>query len=151
LEAFNRHGADFLLIGGMNFLLRHQPVTTFDTDLWVRDDGENLLRVANALADLGAEWGATTDSFCAVPRDAEWLTRQPIFCLTSKAGAIDIFRSVQGLESYDVCAARAVATTRSGVSFRSLSDRDMLACQLALPAGERRLDRIAYLERILKS
>ena len=133
----------------MNFLLRHQPVTTFDTDLWVRDVPDNLLRVANALADLGAEWGATTDAFRAVPRDAEWLMRQPIFCLTSKAGAINIFRSVRGLESYDACAARAVVTTRDGLSFRSLSDRDMLACQLALPEGERRLDRVAYLERIL--
>jgi hypothetical protein len=149
LEAFRRHGVDFLLIGGMNFLVRHQPVTTFDTDLWVNDNEENLGRVTAALTELGAEWGSSNATFGPVPRDTKWLMRQMVFCLTSKAGAIDIFRSVRGLESYAVCSARAVETTRDGVSFRSLSDRDMLACQLALPEGERRLDRVAYLERIL--
>jgi hypothetical protein len=54
------------------------------------------------------------------------------------------------LESYAVCAARAVDAQRDGVTFRSLSDRDMLACQLALPENERRRDRVAYLERLLQ-
>jgi hypothetical protein len=44
LETFNRRQAGYLLIGGMNFLLRHQPVLTFDVDLWVADTPENLRR-----------------------------------------------------------------------------------------------------------
>ena len=149
LETFSRHRADFVLIGGVNFLIRHQPVTTFDTDLWIADTEENLVRVVAALVELGAEWGESISTFGPVPRDPAWLKRQSVFCLTSRAGAIDIFRSVLGLESYAACAARAVETTCDGVTFRALSDRDMLACQLALPESERRLDRIAYLERLL--
>ena len=38
LETFNRHQVACLLIGGMNFLLRHQPVLTFDIDLWISDE-----------------------------------------------------------------------------------------------------------------
>ncbi len=149
LQTFSRLGVDFLLIGGMNFLLRHQPVTTFDIDLWVRDDDANLDRVAAALHELGAEWGDSASTFRPVPADMAWLRRQSVFCLTSKAGAIDIFRSVYGLGDYESCRARSVETTRDGITFRSLSDLDMLACQLALPEGERRLDRVAYLKKLL--
>jgi hypothetical protein len=40
--------------------------------------------------------------------------------------------------------------TLEDIAYRSLSDADMLACQLALPQGERRLDRVAYFENLLK-
>ena len=43
LETFNRHEVAWLLIGGMNFLLRHKPVLTFDVDLWVDDTVQNRL------------------------------------------------------------------------------------------------------------
>ena len=45
LATMNRHGCQFLLIGGMNFMLRHQPILTYDVDLWVEDSDENRRRV----------------------------------------------------------------------------------------------------------
>ena len=51
LETLNRHQVDCLLIGGMNFLLRHQPMLTFDVDVWVADTPDNLRRCESALAD----------------------------------------------------------------------------------------------------
>ncbi len=54
LETFHRHEVDAILIGGMNFLLRHQPVLTFDVDFCVKDTAENLSHVAAALLDLNA-------------------------------------------------------------------------------------------------
>jgi hypothetical protein len=149
LRTFAAHEVDCLLIGGMNFFLRHRPVSTFDVDFWVRDDGANLARVNAALVELEAEWGASAETFGPVPRDPEWLKRQPVLCLTSRAGAIDIFRSVRGLPSYAECRARSIKVEREGMPFYALSDADMLACQLALPEGERRLDRVAYLQKIL--
>jgi hypothetical protein len=32
LQTFNTCEVDYLLIGGMNFLLRHEPVLTYDID-----------------------------------------------------------------------------------------------------------------------
>ena len=152
LSVFAQANVDCLLIGGMNFYLRHRPVSTFDVDFWVRDDAENLQRVSAALLELQAQWGATEDAWAPVPRDAVWLTKQFVYCLTSPAGAIDIFRAVRGLESYEACKSRSLlCQTSDGIAYRSLSDADMLACQLALPEGERRLDRIAYLEKLLES
>jgi hypothetical protein len=151
LGAFDRHGVDAILIGGMNFLLRHQPVLTFDIDFWVRDSDENLVRVIAALRELGAEWGRDEKSWTPISNDTAWLLTQSVFCLTSSHGAIDIFCEVRGLErQYESCHRRSrVETTSSGIRYRSLSDEDMLACQLALPEAERRLDRVAFLQKHL--
>jgi hypothetical protein len=32
LETFSAQRVDYILIGGVNFLLRHEPVTTYDID-----------------------------------------------------------------------------------------------------------------------
>jgi hypothetical protein len=45
LQTLNEGQVDYLLIGGMNFLIRHLPELTFDVDIWVRDDTENLGRL----------------------------------------------------------------------------------------------------------
>ena len=52
LQTFNAHRVDYLLIGGMNFLLFHEPVLTFDVDLWIDDVPENL-RARNSAGRAG--------------------------------------------------------------------------------------------------
>ena len=152
LEACNRQQVDCLLIGGMNFLLRHQPELTFDVDLWARDDDANLERLNLALKELGAEWGRIETEWLPVPTDWHWLRIQGVFCLTTQHGAVDIFREVRGLEGrYDECRARAASgTTGSGVKFLGLSDEDMLACQEALPPGQRHERRMAILREAVR-
>jgi len=152
LESFARREVDAILIGGMNFLLRHQPVLTFDIDFWVRDVDENLSRAAAALRDLDAEWGKSEQTWGPLPVSHEWLKMQHVFCLTTKHGAVDIFREVRGLEGqYEACRDRAASSvTAHGIAYLSLSDQDMLACQLALPENERRLDRVVYLKKCLE-
>ncbi len=152
LETIERHRVDAILIGGMNFLLRHQPVLTYDVDFWVRDTEENLSRLVSGLRELEAEWGRDEASWAPIPETTQWLKSQAVFCLTTKYGAVDIFRELRGLEGqYEVCFNRAqLAVTTNGIAYRSLSDRDMLACQLALPEAERRLDRVTYLKKYLE-
>lgn len=95
LGTFNRHGVDYLLLGGMNFFLRHQQVLTFDIDLWIEDVPANLRRCEAALAALDAEWGITdADWGLVAQKPAGWLDRQHVYSLHSPHGAIDIFRSV---------------------------------------------------------
>lgn len=152
LETFNRQQVNYILIGGVNFLLRHEPVLTFDIDLWVEDSGENLERCEKALGLLDAEWGAAEDAWLAVRgRKSGWMASQAVFCLTSPHGAIDVFRTVRGLESWSECRCRAVeGRTLSGVAYVGLNDRDMLACQQALPEHEQRQDRIRILRNYLE-
>lgn len=147
LGALNDQQADYLLIGGMNFLLRHLPELTFDVDVWVRDDAANLERVNRTLQKLGAEWGASDKEWRAVSDDWRWLQRQGCFCLITKHGALDVFRDVRGLEGrYEECrAAASLSVTTNGVRYLALSDAHMLACQEALPPAERKQKRVEVL------
>jgi hypothetical protein len=148
LAAFNRHEVRYLLIGGVNYLLRHKPVLTFDIDLWIEDVEANRRRCEAALSELQAEWGQDEPDWRSVAtRTAGWLSTQSVYCLTSPHGAIDIFRSVQGLPDWQAAFSRAVSgQTAAGTSYRGLSDQDMLASQLSLPPETRKNDRIRDLQ-----
>jgi hypothetical protein len=150
-NALNDEQVDYLLIGGVNFLLRHLPEVTFDVDVWVRDESTNLERVNRALQKLGAEWGASENEWHAVPNDWHWLQRQGCFCMTTRHGALDVFRDVRGLEGrYEECRAAAVpSATTNGVRYLALSDANMLACQEALPLAERKQKRVEVLREAI--
>jgi hypothetical protein len=139
------------LIGGVNFLLRHEPELTFDVDIWVADNDDNLRKLNQALRAMGGEWGPTENEWASVPANHEWLKRQSIYCLTTRFGALDVFRDVAGLEGmYKECKAAALhSETASGAPYFGLSDQHMLACQEALPAGEQKPKRIEVLKKAL--
>ena len=151
LRTLNESQVDYLLIGGMNFLIRHLPELTFDVDIWVRDEAGNLERLNQSLRRLGAEWGRTEAEWRAVAEDWHWLQSQGVFCLTTSQGALDIFRDVRGLEGkYRECRDRGIPmATAAGVSFVGLSDPDMLTCQEALPLGEQKSRRMEVLRRAI--
>ena len=152
LRTLNQEQVDYLLIGGMNFLLRHVPELTWDVDIWVKDDAENLVRLNRALEYLGAEWGRTETEWRAVAQDWRWLQSQELFCLTTAQGALDVFRDVRGLEGrYLDCKGRGARShTATGIEFTGLSDEDMLACQDALPVEERKERRMQVLREAIQ-
>jgi hypothetical protein len=152
LSTLNDHRVDYLVIGGVNFLLRHTPVLTYDIDVWIEDSSDNRRRCEAALAELQAEWGMSDEDWGPVAtKRAGWLGVRSVYCLTSPSGAIDVFRFVKGMDDWAACRARAAAgKTGSGMAFWGLSDADMLRCQLALPEGQRNQARISYLEGVLR-
>ena len=151
LQTLKAEHVDYLLIGGMNFLLRHLPELTFDVDIWVRDNEENLKKLNRALRKLGGAWGRTEKDWNEISEDWHWLNSQSMFCLTTKHGALDIFREVLGLEGrYEECFSRATAaSTTTGIPFASLSDEDMLICQEHLPIGEQKSRRMEVLREAI--
>jgi hypothetical protein len=151
LETFNRQGVEHVLLGGMNFLLRHKPVLTFDVDFWINDTQENRARCEKALVELDASWGATDEEWESVKLlEPGWLSRQAMYCTMSPHGAIDIFRTVKGLGSWIESAASAArGKTANGTEYLGLSDKDMLKCQYALEENQRKLDRIRILEETI--
>ena len=151
LREFNGNEVAYILIGGMNFLLRHAPILTFDVDIWIEDSAANRDQCEKALGLLGAEWGATDDDWGPVTaKQPGWLLRQMLFCLTSPSGSIDVFRAVKGLESWVVCRERAYhGETAKGVPYWGLSDEDMLRSQTALDQNEQKQQRIQTLQEKL--
>jgi hypothetical protein len=152
LSALSEEQVDYLLIGGMNFLLRHYPELTFDVDIWVGEGMKNLGRLNVALKQLGAQWGPTEANWKDIPEDPAWLSKQGVYCLTTKYGALDIFREVAGLEgAYEACKARSVASkTATGIAYRGLADEDMLACQMALPLAHQKPQRVRILREAIR-
>jgi len=152
LDTMNQFGVAYLLIGGVNFMLRHVPILTFDVDLWIEDSNENRARCEQALVALDAEWGQTDADWGPVAkRPAGWLGSQAVFCLHSPTGAIDIFRRVKGLADWQSSFQRSVAeATSTGVGYHGISDNDMLLCQLALDAAMQKASRIQTLQAKLK-
>jgi hypothetical protein len=152
LTVFNRIGVRYLLIGGVNYALRHDYVITVDIDFWVEDTAENLAKINNALRELKAEWGPSEHNWRLVPEDPAWLKRQSAFCLTTPLGPVDIFRSVFGLENqFEECYARSLlCKTPRGIRFQSLSDQDMLQCQEVLDSASQKLDRMKTLRAAIE-
>ena len=152
LATMHDQGVRCLLIGGMNFLLRHEPVLTYDVDLWIEDTEENRRRCERALASLDAAWGATEAEWKPVAElPTGWLSRQPVFALTTAHGAVDIFRSLAGLSDWQASFADApLECTAAGTPYRGLSDRDMLRCQEALDPSECKLERVRKLREALE-
>ena len=153
LSKLNERQVAYLLIGGVNFMLRHQPITTGDIDVWIEDSEENRRRCELAVIELGAEWGRTDKDWgpvAALPPG--WLERQGMFCISTPFAPLDIFRSVPGLKSWQESRREAIqGTTQAGTRFFGISDRDMLECQLALAPGQEKQDRIRYLQSIIES
>ena len=110
-----------------------------------------MLDAVAPLEVLGASWGPDDESWQNV-RDlpANWMTWQGVFCLVSRFGSIDLFRSVQGLASWSESRQRAKSgLTATRIPYVGLSDEDMLQCQLALSEEERKLDRVRILQKVL--
>ena len=153
LQVLNDHGVQYILIGGVNFLLHHQPIATFDVDFWIEDSDENRARCHAALVALGASWG---------PDDEQWRERQgfagelvdvgKVFsALPAVTAGLICFARSRGLGSWSDSRQRArTGVTAKGTAYVGLSDEDMLQCQLALSEEERKLDRVRVLKAALQ-
>ena len=136
LTTLNQHRLDYLLIGGVNFLLRHAPVLTYDIDVWIDDTADNRRRGEAALVELKAEWGMSDKDWGPVAAKRQgWLDNRTVCCLTSPYGTVDVFRSVLGLESWSICRGGALASeTAAGTVFLAAFGRR----HAALPVGPAR-------------
>lgn len=152
LKTFNAHQVQYLLIGGLNFLPRHQPVLTYDVDLWIEDSPANRRSTEAALVERQAEWGPSEADWRPVSAWGEgWSDRQAVFCLSAPAGAIVIFRTVRGLAVWSEWRQRAFSSvTAAGTPYWGLSDSDMLLCQTSLPEAAQKLDRIRVLRQAIQ-
>ena len=134
-------------------MLFHRPVLTFDVDILVEDKKDNLSKLNEALRDMKAEWGKTENAWREISVDPQWLETQPLFCVTTRYGPLDIFRDVPGLENkFEECWNQGrEGKTASGITFKGLSDYHMLECQLALKPRDQKPDRIKMLQDALEN
>ena len=54
LFLLNKHGAKYLIVGGLAFIYHAKPRYTKDIDIWVEPSPENVEKVNEALVEFGS-------------------------------------------------------------------------------------------------
>jgi hypothetical protein len=150
-SAMNTNRVSYLLVGGLNYFLRHKPVTTQDIDLFIDDTPQNRQHCEDALIELDAEWGRRDEDWGDVSAKPKgWLSGQSVFCLLTQFGPVDIFLSIPGIPCFSEALQRSeLFEIDPSSQVRLISTEDLLACQLAIPEVYRKRERIAHLQGII--
>lgn len=103
-----RHGVEYVLIGGLAAVLHGSPLPTVDADICPSRHPDNLKRLAAALEDLEARIrAADTPRGVPFPRDAVFLGSHELLNLVTRAGDLDVVFLPAGGGDYSTLAPRA--------------------------------------------
>ena len=89
-RALNDHGVRYVVVGGFASVIHGSPLPTADVDVVPSRSDANLVRLAAALGELGAQL-RTADGPVAALLDAEFLAAMPLMLnLVTDAGDLDV-------------------------------------------------------------
>ena len=102
IEVLNRHGVRYVVIGGIAALLHGSGLTTLDLDITPAGDGENLTRLAAALAELDARLRVSGGPPVAFPFESDFLAQLSVLTSRTRFGDLDVcFRPAGTPRPYD--------------------------------------------------
>jgi predicted nucleotidyltransferase len=148
LDVLTDNAVDFVVIGGIAAVLHGSARATFDLDVCCAPAPENLERLGQALAVLGARLRGVPDDVPFAP-DAATLRQIDVLTLSTSAGDLDVLRSPAGAPRYDVLARRADRVEIDGTEILVASVEDLMAMKEASDRPKDRAD-LAELEAILR-
>jgi acylphosphatase len=128
-EALQRHGVEYLTIGGVAVNVHGHVRNTRDVDVLIEWSEENMRRLAAALVDLDARlFGVDADLMDVDPRDPKDLFKGGNFTLRTAAGGLDLFDpdEIPGGRPYEEMRPRAVEAVVEGISVRAVGFDDLL-------------------------
>ncbi|HVM14199.1 MAG TPA: hypothetical protein VM287_07705 [Egibacteraceae bacterium] len=126
VAVLDRHGVDYVVIGGVAARLHGSPTLTEDLDLTPERSVENLRRLASALEDLDARLAAPgAEGGLAVPLD-EFSFNSPVMAFVTRAGLVDVNLEPAGIGGYEHIASRAVEYEVSGIRLRVAALQDII-------------------------
>jgi len=136
LETLDRHGVDYVLVGGVAARVHGAERATADIDCVPATDEENLRRLADALVELGARLrvgGMTDDEARHLPLrlDAVTLAAFGSSTWTTDAGPLDLLVELRdpagGRHPYGDLASRALDVTVGDLMISVASLEDIIA------------------------
>jgi len=128
-EALQRHGVEYLTIGGVAVNAHGHVRNTRDVDILIEWSAENMQRLAAALGDLDAKLlGVDADLLDVDLRDPKDLLNGGNFTLRTAAGGLDLFdpSEIPGGRPYEEMHPRAVEAVVEGVSIRVVGFDDLI-------------------------
>jgi hypothetical protein len=130
LGALERHGVDYIVIGGLAGIAHGSSHPTFDLDVAYARDGANLRRMADALQELGVRLrGAPPDLPLQV--DSRTLANGSNFTFETDFGDFDILADIAGARSYQELREASRPAEIDGLAVRIVSIDDLIAMKRA--------------------
>lgn len=102
LEAFNRHGCRYVVIGMLAATFQGSPLRTDDLDVCPEGSDDNLERFARALSDIGArEWDPHKGEEMERQWSAATLKVDSLWILRTEHGNLDLLFKPKGTNGYE--------------------------------------------------
>jgi len=145
LEILDRHGVEYVVVGGVAAVLHGAPVTTFDIDALVKVDIQNSARLVRALAELDARY---REHEALKPSVADVQAGGHLLLLTN-SGPLDVLGFIGGGRRYEDVAGSAEIVAIGGLSIRVLSLDALIQEKRAL-GRDKDLAALRMLESVVK-
>jgi hypothetical protein len=130
VEALDRHGVDFIVIGGIAGIIHGSAHPTYDFDVLYARDERNLERMATVLRELDVTLvNAPLDLPFQV--DAQTLADGSNFTFESNLGRFDILGFAEGMRDYEVMRADSRIDKLWGFTVRTASIDDLIRMKRA--------------------
>lgn len=145
LQALDRHGVDFVLVGGLAGIAHGSSYPTYDLDVAYSRDRGNLERLVEALREIGVSLrGAPAD--LPFQLDAATLANGANFTFDTEFGSFDILGDVAGIKSYDELRHGSRQENLFGIPVRVASLDHLIAMKRAANRVKDQLMVVEYVE-----
>lgn len=144
LEALDRHGVDFVVVGGLAGLAHGSSYPTFDLDVAYSREQPNLRRLAAALTEIGVTLrGAPPD--LPFHLDAQTLANGANFTFDTEFGSFDVLGDIAGIKNYEELRRDSRVERIAGVEVRVASLDHLITMKRA---ANRTKDQLMVLEYV---
>lgn len=145
LQALDRQGVDFVLVGGLAGLAHGSSYPTYDLDIAYSRDRQNLRRLVDALREIGVTLrGAPAD--LPFQLEVEALANGANFTFETEFGSFDILGDVAGIKSYDELRRDSKVDEVFGMQVRIASLDHLIAMKRAANRAKDQLMAMEYIE-----
>jgi hypothetical protein len=130
LGILNRHGVDFVVIGGWAGIAHGSAYPTYDLDIAYSREAENQQRLVEALGDLDVTLrGAPADLPFVL--DSRTIDQGANFTFATRHGSFDILAHLPGVSDYEDLRSAAAIQEIAGVRVRVASIDHLIAMKRA--------------------
>jgi hypothetical protein len=130
LQTLDRHGVDFIVVGGIAGWAHGSSYPTYDLDIGYARNMANLERLASSLIEIGVTLRGAPPDLPFTP-DAQTLQNGANFTFDTEWGSFDILADAAGMRDYEAMRADARLDTIEGVEVRIVSLDDLIAMKRA--------------------